>query len=420
VTLKDAPRTSLRPTAAIADVRQDIAGAVPSQLVDAWLASERDDRAHEIILRPYEVEGTIVSSDSVGLSKLTRTLAQAQVLALVSQPKERLYALASAVGGEAIGVWAADNAQLFFRSEISANVVVEQMLAALAEIRSCAVQVGLAVHSARCFRVAGGLFGAEADLVEHLAEDVSRGGEILLTRAARDALSPGLASKARRCEPDRSSEPLWSLLDVLPERFVAGEDVLYPAPFSEDVRTLLRASSIDALAHERLDRWRREAVVVFLHARPGPRKRLLDGFAQLAALDRVVASAASAGGDAIKSTGSLAIVLFSRASDAIGFATASCRALRADGVRASAAVTQGDVFVFDLGPERGREIAGDPVNLGAKLAEDAGYDGVLVEAALASDPRCARGEPFSLELSGLVLEGRLLDGAQRSSSEPTM
>lgn len=404
--MKDAPKTSLRPPAALADVRQDIAGAVPSQLVDAWLASARDDRAHEIILRPYEVEGTIVSSDSVGLSKLTRALGQAQVLALVSQPKEHLYALARAVGGEAIGVWAADNAQLFFDARIDGTVVVEQMLAALARIRSCTVQVGLAVHRARCFRVAGGLFGPEADRVEALAEDVSRGGELLLTGAAREALSPALAAHARACEADRANEPLWSLVDVTPERFVDGSDVMYPAPFGEDVRAILRQSSIEALANERLDRWRRPSVVVFLHAQPEARGRLLDSFAQLAAVDSVVASAASAGGDAIKSTGSLAIVLFDRPGDAIDYARASVAALRAKGVRASAGVTVGDAFVFAL--ERGREIAGDPVNLAAKLAEDVGVEGVLVEASLASDPRCAEGERFAIELSGILVEGCLL------------
>lgn len=404
--MKDAPKTSLRPPAALADVRQDIAGAVPVQLVDAWLSSPRDDHAHEIILRPYEVDGTIVSSDSVGLSKLTRALGQAQVLALVSQPKEHLYALARAVGGEAIGVWAADNAQLFFGATIDTTTVVEQMLEALSRIRSCAVQVGLAVHRARCFRVAGGLFGPEADHVEALAEDIARGREILLTRAALDALEPSLAKHARECEIERAGEPLWSLVDVPAGRFVDGSDVFYPAPFGEDVRAILRQNSIEQLANEGLDRWRRPSVVVFLYAQPMAQRRLLDSFAQLAAVDEVVAAARSAGGDAIKSTGSLAIVLFERASAAIEYAIASVAALRAKGLRASAGVTAGDAFVFDL--DRGREIAGDPVNLGAKLAEDTGVEGVLVEASLASDPQCANGERFSIELSGIAVEGCVL------------
>ena len=97
---------------ALFDVAQDIAGGLPLRLVDRWLASEQtqDDALH--LLAGSRVTGFNVVSDAAGLTRLTHQRGLMEILAIINQPKEIIHGLGVATGGEAIGIWAADNTQM--------------------------------------------------------------------------------------------------------------------------------------------------------------------------------------------------------------------------------------------------------------------------------------------------------------------
>ncbi len=408
-TLLPAQRVSL------SDVAQDIAGDLPRELLLRWNDSARTTAVHDELLAPYLVRGTIVSSDSAGLSSLTQRLPLAAVLKLVSEPKEILYALARAVGAEPIGVWTADNAQLFFDESIAPSTVLEQLIEAQRTIATRAVQIGIGVHVARCYRIAGGLYGEEADLIEHVAEDVTRGGEILITQSTYENISSAQRARSAPCEPGRGPVPLRSITQFDgPSLAVNGEDTDYPAPFSRAFLHTLRAHSVAELSVMPLHDHRRRSHVVFVKVSPGARLRLLDAFTELALVDGLFRRTVErhraltpSRCELIKSNGALAIALFEQPSHAVEFALELEEELSANAPDARIALAHGEVFVFDLDAHSSREIAGDPVNIAAKLAEDTALDGVLVDRSISlpSLPASRASERYSLRVGSIALEG---------------
>ncbi|WP_375467288.1 hypothetical protein [uncultured Nostoc sp.] len=59
---------------ALFDVTQDIISSLPLRLIKQCLLSEQTQEVALQILEPYKVKGYSVSSDSAGLTKLTRTI----------------------------------------------------------------------------------------------------------------------------------------------------------------------------------------------------------------------------------------------------------------------------------------------------------------------------------------------------------
>lgn len=401
-----APRLSL------ADVVHDIAGDLPREILLEWNASDRSPAVHDALLAPYLVRGTIVSSDSAGLSSLTQRLPLAAVLKLVAEPKEILHALARAIGGEAIGVWTADNTQLFFDERIAPERVIDQLFEAQRRVASRTVQIGIGAHVAECYRIAGGLYGPEADLIEHVAEELSRGGELLITPALYDRASPSQRAAARVVQ-DRAHLELYSITRFdRSSPFVDGNDTAYPAPFSPAFDALLRAHTASELAAMPLSDVRRTRTVVFIKAAIAPRTRLLDGFTELAIVDAIVRRTLDAqprGATLVKSNGALAIALFEEDHAAIDFALAIEDELLANAPDARIALARGELFVFAMN-DAALEVAGDPVNIASKLAEDSALSGVLVDRSVSIATRGALassrvGERYSLSLGSLSLEG---------------
>src|ERR1051325_4498727 len=131
---------------ALADLRQDIAGAIPLDLIRQWTDSSQDEAAQSRILAPYVREGTLVSTDSAGLTKLCRERSLVEVLRLISRPKEIIHSYGTSIGGEAVGIWVADNTDMFYGRGISLNDVMDQLIAAQREIAALEVHIGAAVH----------------------------------------------------------------------------------------------------------------------------------------------------------------------------------------------------------------------------------------------------------------------------------
>jgi class 3 adenylate cyclase len=392
----------------ITDLAQDIAGDLPRDLVLEWSASDRTPAIHQRLLAPFLVRGTIVATDSAGLSSLTQRLPLAAVLKLVSEPKEILFALGRAIGGEAIGVWTADNSQLFFDEAIEPAAVLDQLFEAQRRIASRTVHVG------ECYRLAGGLFGEQADSIEHVAEELTRGGEILSTESTYARMAPRHRALTALCAPARAAIPLYVTTQFGACAFVetpdAGAD--YPAPFSKRFLDTLRSHTVAELAAMPFAEHRRQRAVVFVQAAPGARLRLLDAFTELAVVDALIRRTVERlGGDLVKSNGAIAIALFERDADAVQFALALEEELSANAPDARIAVARGEVFVFDLdradASAPAREIAGDPVNIASKLAEDSALTGILVDRSVSLPPLASRyaTERFSLRLGAIALDG---------------
>lgn len=100
--------------AALADLKQEIAGPIPVDIVSKWSRSAKTPQQQKIILEPFERRGYLVASDSAGLSRLSGERTLLEVMKMVSEPKEIIYLLGRKIGGEGVGVWAADNSLMFY------------------------------------------------------------------------------------------------------------------------------------------------------------------------------------------------------------------------------------------------------------------------------------------------------------------
>ena len=390
----------------LADLRQDIAGVIPPDLVLRWNERAKSSHRHDELLAPYRTRGTIVSVDSAGLSRMSQQLALPQVLKLISEPKEVIHALGTAIGGEAIGVWIADNSEMFFGDTIDPSRVVTQMLAVQRRVVTLAVQVGIGIHVGECYKVAGGLFGPDADLIEQLAEDYTAGGETLLSASTFDRLDIALREAARVRQDLVPVGRLWSLVDYRgPLEAVHGEDMAYPIPFDRAFHQRLRSTPIEQLADANFGDYQRTCAVAFVKIDHGQHALLLDAFTQLTLMDLAVRRVAgSFKADVVKSNGTLAIVLCEASAEAVAFARDVIDTIRALGAEAHVGVTHGEVFVFQLGIDQ-REIAGHPVNVASKLSEDSGLDGILVETSALTGAIARQGEAFTLTISRVDLRG---------------
>lgn len=393
----------------LADLTQDIAGALPYDLVLRWNESDKSPETHDLLLEPYAVRGTIVSMDAAGLSKLTQRRSLAEVLKLVSEPKEVLHAFGKALGGRAIGVWAADNAQMFFPDPLEPAAIVEQMLAVQKRSRALTVKMGIGIHWGDCVNIAGGLFGDAADFIEEIAENHTHGGEIVLSQSVFARLPEALRMFAEPRKDLVEFGTLWSMVDV-PDHFraVMGEDIRYPTPFDDDFFQKLRTSSLEQLAPEKFDEYRKNAAIAFVKINRSPKPMLLDVFTELSLADVALRrTALEHHGDVVKSTGSLAIVLFQGEGEALEFARAAIRMQRTLGLNARVGIAKGDVFLFPLAGG-GRDIAGNAVNVASKLSEDAGLDGILVEASATTPTIIELGNHFQCTISGVDISGRVI------------
>ncbi|MFY0565943.1 hypothetical protein ACN28E_19150 [Archangium lansingense] len=390
----------------LADLRQDIAGLIPAELVLRWNGQDKTSARHEQLMAPFRKRGTLVSTDSAGLSSLTQRYSLAQVMKLVSEPKEVIHSYGTAIGGEAIGIWAADNSQMFFEEKIAPARVVAQMLGVQERAKALQVQVGIGIHTCECYKVGGGLFGEGADFIEAIAEDETSGGEIVLSEAVLEHLTGSVREAARVREDLQEKGALWSLMGF-PGRVeaVEGNNLHYPMPFDEAFFQRLRSASLAELGKEEFPEYRKIRTVAFVKVDHHPQKFLLDSFTDMSLINLSVRRIASShGADVVKSNGTLAIVLFDEGHDAVGFARDIIEGNRALGFTAHVGLTQGEVYLFPLANGE-REIAGNPVNIASKLAEDSGLGGVLVESSVALGERSRKGEPFRLTLSKVDLTG---------------
>lgn len=408
---------------ALFDVAQDIAGAAPVQLVEQWIGGAQDQASAERLLEPYKVRGYSVCSDASGLTRLSGQKGLLEILAMLELPKQIVHGHGVAIGGAGVGIWAADNTQMFYPPEISAGTIVSMLLGVQDEIaRQCQIKIGIGAHLGSFYSLGGGLYGAEADAIEEIAENDTAGGETVISQAIVDRLPPSHGfTLAKR-------EDLPGILGVI-TRVLDGPRLAdlvpakdrYPIPYSEafhaDLVAFAPRREDRALGARILDRYAARKVVVLIE-----REAAIAASAEIALLRDMELSAfmkvagqrhlASDGGAEIKVAGALGIYVFDDAGAAIAFARAFSRDLRAQGVACRIGVDVGLVLVFDLAGG-GKDIAGQPVNIASKMAQDRGEFGhIYLSQAMACLVDVRGFNEVRFEVSGveiLAREQRLSD-----------
>ncbi|GAA4624047.1 hypothetical protein GCM10023196_022630 [Actinoallomurus vinaceus] len=368
------------------DLARDISGGPPAALVEQWRRSDRTAADARRLLSAYAIEGYSVVSDSAGLTRLGERLTLLEVLAIIDRPKRILHAYGRAVGGRAIGVWAADNGQMFHPGETDAATVLSALLTVQDEIRRhCRVRIGIGVHHGTFSALPGGLYGAEADAIEDLAENHVAGGEIVVTEAVVERLPAGHPFVLRRA--DESAHPLAAVHRVLDGPRLRDvrpvEDERYPIPYSPDLHAdLLRLEERPgdvALLAELTARHLRDGTVVLAERGGAPAETpdvaLLRGLT-LSTLMRETGLRLLPPRDAteIKVAGPLAIYLFDEPQPAVRFALRLRAALADHEIVSRIGVDTGPVLTGET-PGGGRDIAGAPVNVASKMAQDLGRPG---------------------------------------------
>ena len=386
---------------ALADLSQDIAGPIPVGLVQDWVASARDAGAHERILAPYVRVGTIVCSDSAGLSKLSVGKPLVEVMKLVSEPKEVIFSHGRAIGGEAVGTWIADNTQMFYDASIPSETVVSQMIAAQRAMSGLTVKVGIGIHHGTVYEIGGGLYGTDADDIEGFTEEETKGGEVAVSASVRAAIGAAIPTKE-----ERAGKHILDFEKHAAEAS-ASDDVFYPAPFPKAFHEAVRSLDAgDPAAVEALHRaYAKRTVIILARVFDAPHDQLLDLLVARTAAGAVIRRvAAQLGVEVLEATGGVVLLHVPEADKAASFARELIVALRAGGFAGNVGLCEGEVLMFDRG-NGNWNVAGAAVNISSKLAEDTPERGVIFFESSVAHAAGPDAVPFSIVKSGVTIAG---------------
>lgn len=391
----------------LADLSQDIAGAIPLELILLWNTSDKTVSKHQELLEPHLRTGIVVSSDSSGLSKLSAERSLLEVMQLVSQPKEIIYSYGRALGGNGIGLWVADNTEMFYDASITPQAVVEAMVAAQHEIKKLTVQVGIGIHQGTFIEIGGGLYGEDATYIEELAENHVGGGEIAITHTIKPSLMQTFSSKLVQ-HPEYTDAFLLHY-DAFHPQLPKQEGGKYPYPFSDDFFDLLR--SYDQLSeNDRATSYHEfsaEKVVVLVKIQHSKQSLMLNELTSFIVANAYINQVLKDFPNMIcvKSNGDLGIFVSENSEEAIVFAQKLHEKLSHNDFIVNIGISAGEVLLFPL--QNGYEIAGGAVNIASKLAEDSGVSGkILAEASVPVN--LPQALPFSFVISKVEIKGKYL------------
>jgi class 3 adenylate cyclase len=396
------------------DLPSDAGQSLPLELIASWIRSPQTPEAARLLLEPCTLQGIVVTSDTSGLTRLSQERSLIELLAMISRPKELIHAFGRAIGGTAVGVWAADNTAMFYPASVPADQVTSMLLALTDRIREeCEVGIGMAVHHGTFYEMGSGLHGADADLVESLAEDHARAGEILITADLRRLLGENDSFEIEYLPDIPLSRETYRVVDGLRLENIEPSEFRYPLPFTDEFFEGLSA----------FQRTRRTSVV--------PRPAYRDGFvvvvereredrqsAEVATLNDLALAAAIARagrlvleefeGIDVKSAGGAGIYYFEHPRRAYDFARHLREFFQGQQVQLSIGIDMGRVLLFELGTGR-YEVAGSPVNVASKLAQDAGKLGAIT---LTWASARAAGIPDSTAVQALAASGMTIEAVR--------
>lgn len=395
----------------LADLSQEFAGNIPVNLIRSWVQSDKSETTHYRMLEPFIIKGTVVSSDSSGLSKLSQTNSVLQVSKLISQPKEIIYQYGKKINGRPLGVWVADNTCMFYDNTISAESILRQMVAAQQEIKNLCVHVGMGIHSADFIELGGGLFGSDAYVVEEMTENYTDASEIALSHSFKLKLPLRLRTNLRQRDDLDFAIPFYTVdysKTIRKPRPAKSSDYLFPIPFDVDFYKKLRMLEPENVekSEELYSAYSQQQIVILVKVIHTGEKLLLNQLTNWILASAIVnQSSMDYNVQRIKSNGNLAILVASDSKSAVAFARDVRAYLLEAGYQSRIALASGEVLVFNL-PDKGKDITGNPVNIASKLAEDAGETGkIYLHESVDHEMRSKRKQFFNFIVSQVELKG---------------
>ena len=369
------------------DISQDIIGGLPFKLIEQWLESEQTHQIALQLLKPYKVTGYSVSSDSAGLTKLTKQKGLLEILAIINQPKEIVYGFGKVIGGRAVGIWAADNTQMFYPASVSPDTLLSGLLTIQDEIsKRCQIKIGFGAHYGEFYHINGGLYGLDADRIEEIAENDTEGGEIVISESIYKLLSPANTfTLTKKSELPNTIGALFQVLDGSRLSGVQPLDRKYPIPYSEtfyaDLVAYENRLNDTAFGQDLTDKYIQKKVVVLIERESKETDTHEVGMFTNLSLSAMLKDVGmrllpQSNGVEIKVVGSLGLYTFDEATAAISFAQAFRRELAVEEIACRIGIDSGPVLVFDLSVAS-KDIAGMPVNVASKMAQDKGQFGKL-------------------------------------------
>jgi class 3 adenylate cyclase len=400
---------------ALADLTQDIAGPVPLPLLYAWAEGEQDAARAETLLEPFRIDGIVVSSDTTGLSRLTKERDLLDVLALISEPKQILHAFAVGIGGRPIGRWVADNTQVYYPPGIGAPAIVAAMFEAGRRVTcELTIGVGMCAHQGTFYELGGGLYGLDAHIVEKLAEHHAGPGEILVTAQVRERCVADFSFEPRADLSAFAESAVFSLRRAPSARHLDPQDRRYPHPypadFYENLLAYKRSADRDGIRQAIYDRYLQRSVIVFLSRAREPGASwngpgLLDDLLANVLLDSLVMGLEGVRTHVAGLGSGIGILTFADVSEALDTAQSLRKRFNANGLRVKIGIASGPVLLFP-NPHGPSGIAGTRVNVASKISEDAGVAGQIhIAADVVSQLAAVEGVPFEIPVGGVVLHG---------------
>ncbi len=349
------------------DLPSSASSTLPINLIKEWVESDRSPETEQRLLNPYKRTGIVVASDAAGLSKLSSQYSLIEVMRMINEPKELIHAHGTAIGGTAIGTWAADNTQMFYDYSIDPNKVVQAMQNAQAEITEKQIQVGIGMHYGEVYLLQNSLYGSVALENEETTEEQSNAGDILLSKELFNNITIPTKHKQQgsmiRIEKAESKKPTQN------------SNPFYPAPFPKSFHQQLRAEEVDTKALEQ--EYTSKKVVLLSRIFHKPYEQLLDTLtARVIGNEFLHQSTMHHEVEMVKTNGELAIYVCND----IEAAKRCAEQLQTNATDAqlqlNTGIAEGEILLFNL--ENGeREIAGMPVNIASKLAEDTSERGII-------------------------------------------
>lgn len=406
--------TRPRAAPALADLTQDIAGPLPVALLQDWTSGTRTKERALALLAPFRRDGTVGASDASGLSRLTQEKDLLEVVWMVAQPKQIVHALGTEIGGQAIGIWVADNTEMFYPERVAVDAVVDAMIEAQARIEERAsVKIGICLHTGVFYEIGGGLYGPDAQIAEGLAEEHARAAEIIVTDETRQSLraprgpSP-LAFERREDLDDLHAAGVYSLRTA--QRFpdLREREGAYPHGLPPALVTML--ASPEYRGHQ--EPVAVERFVVFLsRARsahePDDLAAILDDFVRDGLMRSVVSASVDATRHVAESGGGLAVLVFESGKDALDFARLVRERLHDNAIEVKIGIDRGPVLLFARAGGGYVGVAGDPVNMGSKISEDLGHPARIniTDRAAARIGGLDGAARFGAKISGVTVSG---------------
>jgi hypothetical protein len=333
---------------------------------------------------------------------------------MISRPKELVHAYGRAIGGTAVGVWAADNTVMFYPAQVRADQVMSMLLTLVDRIREeCEVGLGMAVHQGTFYELGNGLHGADADLVEFLAEEQARAHELLITAGLRRMLGEDETFEIEHVPGIPHEGEIYRVMDGPRAEHIEPTEFRYPLPFTEDFfegltafQRTRRTSVVPRPAYK-------DGFVVVVEReredREVPEVAILNDLALAAAISRAARVLLDRlDGIEVKNTGGPGIYYFDDPRQSLEFARGLRAFFEGQQVRLSIGIDMGRVLLFELGEGR-YEVAGSPVNVASKLAQDAGKLGAIT---LTWPSARAAGIPDNTAVEALAASGMSIEAVR--------